>query len=145
MSDPALISPTTTPQQLIELASALGDFSDKLDDYIKASGNPFTPAMVQLRDMDTHIASDAVLIGQIGLSAMEDDVRAALGQLQIQINSAKSTLAQINNVKSALSVVAAVLSVAASLSTGNPLGAASSVIALVSTVSGALTAAKGAS
>ena len=97
--------------------------------------------MLQLRSMDTHIASDASIIARIAVENMAADVRSALTQLQVQISSAKSTFTQIQNVKTALSIVAAVLSVAANVSTGNPLGTAGSVLALVQTLSGALAAA----
>jgi len=141
MSDPALLATAQTPQELISVADALADFSDKLDDYIKASSNPFTPAMIQLRQMDTHIASDASVIADYAVSVLAADIPAALLKLQAQIDSAKEAVKNIGNVKLALSIVAAVLSVAASVSTGNPLNAAESILALAQTVEGAVTAA----
>ena len=131
---------SATPAELIAVADALGDFSDRLDKYIKALPSPFTPEAVQLRQMDAHIASDAANISELAVAAMAAEVRTALNGLQTQIDSAKTTLAAITNVKTALSIAAAVFSVAANLSTGNPLGAATSVIALGQTIANAVSA-----
>ena len=141
-NDPTLAVANDTPQELIALEDALDDFSDRLDDYIKDAPNPITPAIQQLRLMDTHIAADAATIGRIAVEQMAADVISALSELNVQITSAKSTLSEINNVKTAISIAAAVLSVAANVSTGNPLGAASSVVALVQTLQGAVSASK---
>jgi len=91
--------------------------------------------------MDTHIASDASVIADYAVSVLAADIPAALLKLQAQIDSAKEAVKNIGNVKLALSIVAAVLSVAASVSTGNPLNAAESILALAQTVEGAVTAA----
>ena len=131
-------SPTNGSEALQNLADALSDFSDKLDDYIKASGNPFTPEMQSLRNIDTQIAVDAATISRIAAEAMGDDVRNALADLAQQVDRAKDTLKNINNAKTALSIVAAVLTAAAGISTGNPLGAAQGVISLVNVVAGAV-------
>lgn len=135
--DPSLNIHHGTPQELIHLSDALSDFSDKLDDYIKASGNPFTPAMQQLRNLDTHVAADAALIARLAVEAMAQDVKSAVNDLKKQVDRAKETLQNITNVKTALSLVAAVLSVAASMSTGDPLASAKSVLALVNVLSNA--------
>lgn len=134
----------STPAELLALADALSDFSDGLDAYIKASPNLFSPPVLQLRSMDTHIASAAAEIGMLAVSEMAADTTRAIGQLQEAITAAKATVTELMDVRSALNVVAAVLSVAASLSTGNPFGAASSVFGLVDTISGAVKAAKAA-
>lgn len=78
MIDPAVVATDATPQELIAVADALADFSDALDNFIKASPNPFTPVMLQLRSMDTHIASDASIIARIAVENMAADVRSAL-------------------------------------------------------------------
>jgi hypothetical protein len=136
--DPSLNVASGTPQALVDLSNALSDFSDKLDDFIKSSGNPFTPAMQQLRNLDTHIAADAALIARLAVEAMADDVRSAVADLKKQVDRAKQTLQNIKNVKTALSLVAAVFSVAASISTGDPLASAKSVLALVQVISNAV-------
>lgn len=136
--DPSLQIARDTPQALVDLANALSDFSDKLDEFIKSSGNPFTPAMQQLRNLDTHIAADAATIARLAVESMADEVRSALSDLKNQVNRAKQTLQNIRNVKTALSLVAAVLSVAASVSTGDPLASAKSVLALVQIASAAV-------
>ena len=138
VDDPSLNVASDTPQELIALSDALSDFSDKLDDFIKSSGNPFTPAMQQLRNLDTHIAADAALIARLAVEAMADDVRSAVVELKRQVNRAEETLQNIRKVKAALSVVAAVLSVAASISTGDPLASAKSVLGLVQVISNAV-------
>jgi ABC-type transporter Mla subunit MlaD len=134
-------SATNASQALQDLADALSDFSDKLDSYIKGSGDPFTPVMQNLRTIDTQIAVDAALIARLAVESMADDVRAALADLKQQVDRAKDTLQNINNAKTALSVVAAVLTAAAGISTGNPLAAAQGVSALVNVVAGAVDAA----
>lgn len=136
--DPSLTIHQGTPQELTHLSDALSNFSDKLDDYIKASGNPFTPAMQQLRNLDTHVAADAALIARLAVEAMAQDVKSAVNDLKKQVDRAKETLQNITNVKTALSLVAAVFSVAASMSTGDPLASAKSVLALVNVLSNAV-------
>jgi hypothetical protein len=136
--DPSLNVGFDAPQALVDLSNALSDFSDKLDDFIKSSGDPFTPAMQQLRNLDTHIAADAALIARLAVEAMADDVRSAVADLKNQVDRAKQTLQNIKNVKTALSLVAAVLSVTASISTGDPLASAKSVLALVQVISNAV-------
>ena len=129
-----------TPQALVDLSDALSDFSDKLDEYIKSSGDPFTPVMQQLRNLDTHIAADAALMARLAVEAMADDVRAAVADLKNQTNRARQTLQNIQNVKTALGLAAAVLSVAATISTGDPLASSKSVLALVQVISNAVDA-----
>ena len=124
-----------SPQELIDLSDALSQFSDNVGDYIKSSGDPFTPEMQQLRNLDMHIAANAALIARLAVEAMAQNVRSALGDLKKQVDRAKETLENIEKVKTALSLVAAVFSVAASISTGDPLASAKSVIALVNVLS----------
>ncbi len=129
-----------TAQALVDLSNALSDFSDKLDDYIKSSGDPFTPVMQQLRNMDTHIAADADLIGRLAVEALANEVRTAISDLNDQVKVARTTLDSIHNVKTALSIVAAVLSTAAAISTGNPLASAQSVLSLAQVIASAVQA-----
>jgi hypothetical protein len=131
---------SSAPQQVMAVVNGLVDFCDALDDYIKASSNMFSPEMVHLRDMDSHIATYAATLGQTEVDKLEADVPAALTALQTQITSAKTTIAQMKTVQSVLSVVSAVLSVAANISTGNPLGSAQAVLSLAQTISSALSA-----
>lgn len=140
---PAPLAAPATPQALTDLSDAFSDFSDRLDDFIKASGDPFTPAMIQLRNMDTHIAADAAIAARLAVEAMAPEVGAALDDLGAQIARAKGTLDDIQNVKTALSIVAAVLSTASALASGSPLASAESVIALAQVVSSALKASGG--
>lgn len=134
----AVATPADTPQTLVDLSNALSDFSDRLDDYIKSSGDPFTPVMQQLRNMDTHIAADADLIGRLAVEALANDVSAAISDLNDQVKAAKTTLDNIANVKTALSIVAAVLSTAAAISSGNPLASAQSVLSLAQVIASAV-------
>jgi hypothetical protein len=136
--DPSMAAPIDVPQALVNLSNTLSDFSDRLDTFIKSSGNPFTPAMRQLRDLDTHLAADADLIGRLAVDSMTNEVSAAISNLGAQVITAKQTLDRINNVKLALSVVAAVFSAAAAISTGNPLASAQSVLSLAQVVSSAV-------
>jgi len=138
MADQPSQNVARAPQELIDLSDALSNFSDNLDDYIKSSGDPFTPEMQQLRNLDTHIAAAAALIARLAVEAMVDEVRTAVGDLKKQVARARQTLQDITNVKTAMSLVAAVLNVAASISTGDPLASAKSVIALVNVLSNAV-------
>lgn len=132
----------TTPDALMGLSNELSDFSDKLDDYIKDAPDPFNPEMMQLRILDTRIAVDAKIIAGIAADLAAPGVLQAIGDLNVQVGRAKETLQEINNAKLALSLVASVLSVAAAISTGNPLGAATAVLGLVDTLKGAINAAQ---
>jgi hypothetical protein len=133
---------TITSNALMTLSSALCDFSDKLDDYIKDAPDPFSAEMVQLRSFDTRIAMDAKIIAGIAAELAAPGVRDAITDLTTQVDNAKSTLRQVNDTKVALSLVASVLSVAAAISTGNPLGAACPVLGLVNAVQGTIQAAR---
>jgi multisubunit Na+/H+ antiporter MnhF subunit len=140
MPDP---SSAASPQQLIAIADALAAFSDALDSYIKKQPNLFAPEVLRLRETDAQIASQAATIARTAVEIEAADVLAALNDLQVQINSATATLAAITDSKTALDLVAGVLSVAASLATGNPLGTAQSVVSLVETLRNAISAAEG--
>jgi hypothetical protein len=140
MSDPSV---ATSPRQLIAVADALADFSDALDGYIKQQPDLFAPEVLQLRETDARIASQAATIARMAVAIEATDVLAALNYLQVQINSATATLAAITDSKAALGLVAGVLSAAASLATGNPLGTAQSVVSLVETLRNAISAAEG--
>ena len=133
---------TITLDALMILSNALSDFSDKLDDYIKDSPDPFSPEMIQLRLIDTRIAMDAKIIARIAADLAGPGVRDAIAELTAQVDRAKSALQQINDSKIAMSVVASVLSAAAATSTGNPLDAAGPVLGLANTIRGAVQAAK---
>jgi hypothetical protein len=79
-------------------------------------------------------------MARLAVEAMADDVRAALADLKNQTNRARQTLQNIQNVKTALGLAAAVLSVAATISTGDPLASSKSVLALVQVISNAVDA-----
>jgi hypothetical protein len=133
---------TTTPDALMELSDELSNFSDTLDDYIKAAPDPYTPEMMDLRKLDTRIAMDAAIIAGIAADLAAPGVLAAIADLKAQVGRAKETLQKINNVKIALSLVASVLTAAAAISTGNPLSAAGAIMGLASGIAGAIDAAR---
>jgi hypothetical protein len=129
-----------TAQALVDLSRALSDYSDKLDEYIKAH-DPFSPDMLQLTKLEMHISSEATAIANMAVEVLVPGVEAALGDLSQKVAAAKQTLETINTVKLALSITAAVFSAAVSIASGNPLSAAGAVLSLADTVAGAVKAA----
>jgi hypothetical protein len=129
-----------TPAELKQLAKALSEFSRELDAYIKASTNPYTPEMQQLRALDTEISVDAADISTMAVTLEAPGVLQAIGDLKEQVGKAQQVLKDIDHVKKALSVVASVLTAAAAIVTGNPLAAAPAVLSLVDAIKGAITA-----
>ena len=65
---------------------------------------------------------------------MAAEVSAAITGLQQQVRDAQQAIVTINRIKVAVRISAAVLSAAAAIATGNPLGAADQVVALASTI-----------
>lgn len=128
----------TSPDALMELSNELSEFSDKLDDYIKDSPDPFSPEMMQMRTFDGRIAMDAKIIAGIAADLAAPGVVEAIGHLKAEVARANETLKSIENAKLALSLVASVLSAAAAISTGNPLGAAGAIMGLVNGIAGAI-------
>ena len=126
-----------TDVNLTDLASVFSEFSDELDTYIKSLDDPFSPVARQLREADTHLALAAATISRLAVEQMAADVTAAVSDLGVSVSKAKDTLKEIDGVSKALSLVSAILSVAVSVSSGNILGAATNVLALVDVVNGA--------
>ena len=125
---------------MLKLSNALCDFSDKLDDYIKASPDPYTPEMMQLCMLDIRIELNAATIGAMAVDLAAPGVLQAIADLNVQLGRAKKTLQEIDNAKLALSLGESVLSAAVTMSTGNPLGAATAVLGLVDGIKGAINA-----
>lgn len=133
-----------TPQPVTDLSQAFRACADALNAYADNQTNPFDPSLSQLRTTAAHIIIEAAIIGQKQLAAMTQGVATAIAGLQTQVNSAKAAVATINDIKKAVSIGAAVLSAAASVASGNPLGAANQLISLASTISSAVSANSGA-
>ena len=127
---------------MMKLSNALCDFSDKLDDYIKASPDPFTPEMMQLCMLDIRIELNAATIGAMAADLAAPGVLQAIADLNVQVGRARKTLQEIDNAKLALSLGESVLSAAVTISNGNPLGAATAVLGLVDGIKGAINATK---
>jgi hypothetical protein len=119
---------------MLKLSNALCDFSDKLDDYIKASPDPYTPEMMQLCMLDIRIELNAATIGAMAVDFAAPGVLQAIADLNVQLGRAKKT----REIDSAarLSLGESVLAV----STGNPLGAATVVLGLVDGIKGVIDA-----
>ncbi len=132
-----------TAPALDQLADTLRSFSDALDDYIKASDDPFAPAMQQLRSLDTQIAMEAAIVARLDVEQLQAEVAAAVQNLGGVIDRAKDAVAHIQNVKAAMSIVASVVSAAVAIGTGNPLGAASAILGMAQGIGGAVDAAQG--
>lgn len=132
-----------TAPSLCQLADALRSFSDQLDDYIKASDDPFSQPMQQVRSLDTHIAMEAAIIARLDVEQLQDAVAAAVVALGGVIARAKDAVATIQNAKAAMGIVASVLSAAVAIGTGNGLGAASAILDMVQGIGGAIDAAQG--
>ena len=77
-------------------------------------------------------------MGRSGIEALADDVGSAITSLNFQVGQANNALTRIDETQKALEIASAVLaaaaSVAASVGTGNWLGAATSVIGLADSI-----------
>jgi hypothetical protein len=131
-----------TAPSLEDLADALRSLSDQLDADIKASDDPSSAEMQQLRSFDTEIALAAAAIAELSVAELQDAVAAAIQNLNGVIGQAKDAIASLENVKAALAIVAAVVNAAVAVGTGNPLGAATGIIDMAQSVSTAIDAAK---
>jgi hypothetical protein len=128
---------------LIDLSQTLRSVADALNDYADTQADPFDPSLAQLRTTAAHLIIDASIIGQRQLGAMAKEVSDAIAGLQGQVRDAQNAIKIIDNVKAAVSIGAAVLSVAAAVATGNPLGAADKVTALADMIASAIKANSG--
>jgi len=131
----------TAAQALFDLSKALRAFSRKLKEKVANSDDPFAPDMQKLTDESFEIAHLAGDISDHALRLIAPSVRDAIHNLKGQVDRAKDTLQTIRDTQRALSLVGRVVNIAVSVSTGNPLGAADSVIALANELSDAVDAA----
>ncbi len=121
-------------QALTDLSQTLRNCADALNDYADQQADPFDPSLAPLRQTAADLISAASKIGQMELSDMAAEVSAAITGLQQQVRDAQQAIVTINRIKAAVRISAAVLSAAAAIATGNPLGAADQVAALASTI-----------
>lgn len=125
---------------LDQLADTLRSLSDQIDADIKASADPSSAPMQQLRSLDTQIALQATMIAELSVEELQGDVAAAIDTLNGVVCQAKDAIASLENVKAALGIVAAVLDAATAIGTGNPLNAATGIVDLAQSVSAAIDA-----
>lgn len=125
---------------LDQFAATLRALSDQIDEDIKSSADPSSPPMQQLRSLDTQIALQAAAIAELSVAELQDDVAAAIDSLNGVVTQAKDAVASLENTKTALGIVAAVLDAAVAIGTGNPLNAATGILDMVQNVSSAIDA-----
>jgi hypothetical protein len=131
-----------TAQELVDLSTELTDIVKAINAIVGKQSLPYDADTANLSNTAFLLASQANTIGQAGLSALANDVQAAIGQLATQVAAANSTLKRINNVKAALNLVGVVLtgaaSIAGSIATGNVAGIAGSVVTFANNIRTAL-------
>lgn len=130
-----------TPQELRSLGDALRDASDAIDSKIKSTLDPLSPQGQHLRDISLHLATYALKIGTMAVAALAQGVGPAINDLTQHINEAKQVLTTITSIDKAMSIAAAMLSVAASVASRDPIGTVQGVTSLISLVQNATTAA----
>jgi hypothetical protein len=128
----------TTAQQLSDLADTLTASANAIDAQVNSNLDPLSPEGQHLKDMSGHIATQAATIGMLAMATLQNDVQAAVTDLNGNIKQANQKIAQIQSAQKLLSVAAALLSVAASAATRDPFGAAENVMNLVNMVQGAI-------
>ena len=131
-----------TPQELVDLSTQLTNVVNVANDIVAKQDLPFDEPTKKLAKDAALLAEMANYVGQVGLAAMANDVKAAIGQLKDQVSAANDTLKKLNELKVTLTVVGVVLvsaaSIVASVATGNWIGAATNVVALANNVKTAL-------
>jgi uncharacterized protein YdgA (DUF945 family) len=131
----------TTPQELSNLADALTDASHTIDRQVNTTLDPLSPQGQHLRDISAHIAFSATQIRTLAVAALAQDVKDAIADLTHNVDVAKQKIAEIEGIQRALSIAAALLSVAAAVVTKDPLGAVSGISNLIDIIKGATGAA----
>jgi hypothetical protein len=123
-----------TPQQLVDMSTQLTDIVKSINIIVGKQQLPFDGDTTNLSNAAFLLAAQANTIGQAGLSALANDVQGAIGQLTTQVAAANARLQQINEAKKALNIVGVVLTgaanIAASVTTGNYIGAAGDIVTL---------------
>lgn len=130
-----------TAQELIDLATELTNVVKAANKIVNQQNLPFDTDTQKLVNDTALLAEKANRINQAGLSALANEVGAALGQLKTQVAVAEKRLKQLNDVEKALNVVGVVLvsavSVAGSVATGNWIGVANNVLTMAASVKAA--------
>jgi hypothetical protein len=133
-----------TAQQLVDMSTELTDTVKAINSIVGKQQLPFNADTTNLSNAAFLLAAQANTIGQVGLDALASDVGGAVSQLNDQVAAANSALQRINDVKKALNIVGVVLtsagSIAASVATGNWVGAAGDVLTLVKNLKTAISA-----
>lgn len=131
-----------TPQQLIDLSTALTEIVKAINTIVGKQHLPFDAATTNLSNAAFQISTQANAIGQAGLDALADDVQTAINQLTTQVAAANTALQGINDVKKALNIVGVVLtgaaSIASTVATGNWIGTAGAVVTLATNIQNAI-------
>jgi hypothetical protein len=133
-----------TAQQLVDLSTELTGIVAAINAIVQKQPLPLDADTTALSNAGVQIAAQANAIGQAGLAALANDVQGAITQLTTQVAAANTALTQINDVKKALNIVGIVVngaaSIAASVATGNWIGAAGAVVALANNLNNAINA-----
>jgi len=131
-----------TAQQLVDISTELSDVVKSINALVGKQHLPFDADTANLSNTAFLLAAQANTIGQAGLAALANDVRGAIGELTARVADANSALKKLGDVKKALKIVGAVLagagSIAASVATGNWMGAAGDVLTLAKNIQAAV-------
>jgi len=96
--------------------------------------DPLSPEGQKLQKTARDITDCAVTIGGFALDALQPELRTAIENLKNNIDAASDTLAEIDNVHKALSIAAAILAVAASVASKDPVGSVQALESLVASL-----------
>ncbi|GGF26106.1 hypothetical protein GCM10011611_35190 [Aliidongia dinghuensis] len=125
-------------RELIDLADCLNGYAGAIDDFIAAQANPFDGSFVDLRASQGQIAGAANLVAALALAGLAPEIAAATAALSAKVTAAQAVLKDIEAIEKNLQLAAAVLAVAAAVSTGDPFGTVTAVNGLVVRIDGAL-------
>lgn len=128
-----------TAQQLLDYATSLTQSAQVLNDRANDPNLSFADAKIG-HDKAWAISQQAWKINSLAIAALEDGVATAVSNLTQANDKANAFIKAAGDFQTALSVGAALLSVAAAIASGNPLGAVASVNSLITTINSAMTA-----
>ena len=128
---------TITPVQALQLASSYNDSANELGQF-------------RLRNWDNLSPDDRAVTANIGkrligysqslvtdaVGKLLDDTQASLAAIKLATADANHTIQTINSIKKVINVAAALVTLAAAISTENPAGIAQGLQDVVSAVSG---------
>ncbi|MGH7119281.1 MAG: hypothetical protein ACREFP_09905 [Acetobacteraceae bacterium] len=128
---------------LLDLIDSLNAFAGAIDTFVDAQPDPYSATCQRLRRTEQSVIDYANDIAAAAARQISDEINSAVARLQVNIDSAKQTLARIKDATVAIGVGAAVLAAAAAVASGGVLTTASgaALLALAQQVAAAVNAA----